>query len=367
MNSNSIEFTMNEGRSRHGGLNESIHNTSSKPAGRPVAVQVPLYNSIHGPTYRLSHGRNVGDANSAEVNPANGFSGGPLNAHAIVPATGHHHGNTSHRTINSHVASKSGYHDGLNNLPRSFHRGPSNEARRHNHEQQQDQATPNIDARTHTIQDPTVSNHHQQGPETSLSVAPMPMPVENPAVGNHVVHNNPVANNPIDNNSDETNDSFYDQFECLVRDSKKIIPMTAAYSLEKDYRDELWDALQMKMRKYHGYESWAIPFPAGMSFGKLVIDHCNETYEIVDSRLIRVMFRDHVDKDGKKLAKDILLTPSNPSIDLADVRLHSALMDGYWKLSRWLAGLMSGNEVNLYLFLRSELQKELKEKKERTM
>lgn len=114
------------------------------------------------------------------------------------------------------------------------------------------------------------------------------------------------------------------------------------------------------MPKYPGYESWVIPFPAGFNFTTLLNVHCNDAYELFNTRFIRLVFRAHMDKE-------ILLSPSNPSIGLMDVRLHSALMDGYWKLSRWLARLMSGDEVNLYEFLKSKLQKELKEKRERTV
>ncbi|KAK8009310.1 hypothetical protein PG991_011861 [Apiospora marii] len=147
----------------------------------------------------------------------------------------------------------------------------------------------------------------ERGTQASSSPSPAPQSSRYPA-------------KPIEIKHCETDENFYNQFQCLVQ-----------------------------------------------HFNTLGIFGGNTTYEFFDTRFVLVLFRDHLDKDGKWLAKDILLTPCNPSIQLTDIRLHSALMDGYWKLSRWLARLMSGDKVNLYTFLKDDLQNEVKAKKERTI
>ncbi|KAK8077125.1 hypothetical protein PG996_003295 [Apiospora saccharicola] len=155
------------------------------------------------------------------------------------------------------------------------------------------------------------------------------------------------------------------KFLSQVQLTHKIKPWGAFYELERDFRDELWDAMKLKIPKFQGYESWAIPFPADLDFMKLALG--NKSYSYLDERFIRLIFRDHKDADGKIVSHDLLLSPSNPSIDLDDLQFRAALMDAWYKLNKWLAKLMAGEKVPLYLFLHGELEREVKEKLERTL
>lgn len=122
--------------------------------------------------------------------------------------------------------------------------------------------------------------------------------------------------------------------------------------------------MDLKMPKYTGYESWVIPFPPEFDFRKLLLFGSSVSAEYFNSRFVRMVFRDHVDKDGNEISKEILLSPANPSIHLEDPRLHHALMEAYWKLGRWLATLMSGETVSLEVYLERQLRIEIDQKRE---
>lgn len=68
------------------GMNNRSNNRTNINGTVKGPVQGPVHDSIHGPTYRLAHGRTYDNANSTSANRAYGFTDGPLNAHASVYA-----------------------------------------------------------------------------------------------------------------------------------------------------------------------------------------------------------------------------------------------------------------------------------------
>ncbi|KAK8087301.1 hypothetical protein PG994_002275 [Apiospora phragmitis] len=112
-----------------------------------------------------------------------------------------------------------------------------------------------------------------------------------------------LAITPILNDEDMMVE-FQGQFQSQARNSHKIDIMGSFYALESMFRSELWDSMKLKMPEYQGYESCA---------------------------LVR-----------------------NPSINLEDLRCRSALTHAWWKLGRWLARLMRGDEINLLESLEGE-------------
>lgn len=158
-----------------------------------------------------------------------------------------------------------------------------------------------------------------------------------------------------------------DRFLTQAEATHKVEPWGSFFELEKDFRDELWDEMKLKIPKFSGYDSWAIPFPADLDFSKLAVGGCNYTYKYLDERFVRPLFRTHKDKDGKAVSYSLLLSPCNPSIELDDLQFRAALMDAWYKLNQWLAKLIQGDEVTLVSFLKGELEREVKEKLERTL
>ncbi|KAK8009312.1 hypothetical protein PG991_011863 [Apiospora marii] len=138
------------------------------------------------------------------------------------------------------------------------------------------------------------------------------------------------------------------------------------YTLELDRRNELWSGMNLKApAAYPGCESWAIPYPAGYKFEDLVFPGYSGTCLFLDERWVRLALRTHRDPDGKELAKDLLVTPSNPFIDLRDVRLRNAMADAWWKVGRWVARVSKGERLPLIQYLEAEAKLELEQKLQR--
>ncbi|KAK7977224.1 hypothetical protein PG988_004714 [Apiospora saccharicola] len=316
IDNNSIMGTMTYGSSKHGGLMQSIHSTAGNPVVHAapnsvgshqqhdqsnVTAKEPIDHSIHGPTYRLTNGRTSATADHAY--------GGSLNPQASDSYS------TAHMPTD----------------------GPAGSTQ----------------TRQRLIL-PTNNNQNQQAPNGSVSQVPEPKHEEVKQ----------VDSKPEQTKPKEAKVNFHDQFQSLTQKSAKLEQLGGAYYLEQDDRDDLWDAMDLKTSKFAGFETWVVPFPINFNFGKLALDDCNNSYEYLDSRYIRLVFRTHLDKDGNALVKEMLLSPANPSIDLNDLRLRHALMEGYWKLSRFLARLMPGDMINLAEHLKSELYEEIKQKKQ---
>ncbi|KAK8094805.1 hypothetical protein PG997_001490 [Apiospora hydei] len=166
---------------------------------------------------------------------------------------------------------------------------------------------------------------------------------------------------------DDTKKDCLDQSQTQARGTQKIKNMGSFFTLDLHTRDHLWDSMKLKLPKYEGCESWVLPFPAHLNFTQLVIARCNDARELLDSRLVRIVFRIHVDVNGKEIGHDILLTPCSCFIAPTDLRLHGALMDAWWKLCRWEARLAAGEQVKLLDHLKHELQIEVQQKRGRTL
>ncbi|KAK8108059.1 uncharacterized protein PG998_010072 [Apiospora kogelbergensis] len=147
----------------------------------------------------------------------------------------------------------------------------------------------------------------------------------------------------------------------------KVTTLGGFYTWEPIDRDELWGAIDLKTPKYHGYDSWAIPFPAPLDFNQLVLLGYNESSIFLDERYVRLVSRTHFDIDGKEVARDLLLGPPNPSVNLQDLRFQNAMAEAWWKLVRWMDRVQSGDSVNLLSFLKADLEQEFAQKKERAL
>ncbi|KAK7921443.1 hypothetical protein PG985_009465 [Apiospora marii] len=135
------------------------------------------------------------------------------------------------------------------------------------------------------------------------------------------------------------------------------------YTLPPNDRDELWRAMKIKSpAAYANCESWAIPFPAFLDINELCYRGYNDTCLSLDERWVRLVFRTHYDADNNKVAKDLLLTPPNPSINIRDVRFCNALADAWWKIGRWMNRLMKGDIVKLWVHFAQESKLELRQK-----
>ncbi|KAK8133630.1 hypothetical protein PG984_005642 [Apiospora sp. TS-2023a] len=309
---------------------------------------------IQGSAPRYNQGRAYGFNNSSSGNQAYGVTGGPVNSSAYGAGHGTAYGSASGPNYSysssgthSHVINNNGYA----NAPMSSSRAQDNNARPRNRKQRRGYPKTNGRARTGPI--PTNNNHNQQ-PNGGVSHVLEPKHEE---VGQ--VHTKPEQTKP-----EEAKVNFHDQFQSLTQKSAKLKQLGGAYYLEQDDRDLLWNSMDLNMSKFSGFETWVVPFPINFNFGKLALDDCNNSYEYLDSRYVRLVFRTHLDKDGNELVKEMLLSPANSSLDLNDLRLRHALMEGYWKLSRYLVRLMSGDMVNLAEHLKSELYEEIKQKKQ---
>ncbi|KAK8087302.1 hypothetical protein PG994_002276 [Apiospora phragmitis] len=182
---------------------------------------------------------------------------------------------------------------------------------------------------------------------------------------NHQVNSPDQANNIIrKDNQQQKNTHNHSQ----PRTTAKTETMGSFYTLELDYRDELWNSLQLKMPKYKGCESWVMPFPttSSISFGDLAVFGYTKTSNYLDSRFVRLVFRTRLYDQDQELGKELSLTPSNPSIDLDDPRFRVAMVDAWWKLISWMGKLMKGNHVNLLELLKGEVEQELRQKQARS-
>ncbi|KAK8133632.1 hypothetical protein PG984_005644 [Apiospora sp. TS-2023a] len=201
-------------------------------------------------------------------------------------------------------------------------------------------------------------------------LVPYDGPTNSAVSGSGNAHDNVPAKGHTVNPSDDLSvkdNCMSQRFLSQVQLTHKIEPLGAFYELERDFRDELWDDMKLKIPKFEGYESWAIPFPADLNPDFMKIALGNKSYSYLDDRFIRLIFRYHKDADGKIIGYDLLLSPSNPSIELDGLQFRAALMDAWYKLNKWLVKLIAGEKVPLYLFLHGDLEREVKEKLERTL
>ncbi|KAK8039504.1 hypothetical protein PG993_007915 [Apiospora rasikravindrae] len=370
-----------DGHAKHGGLNQSVHSAQNKPIVRPAvhsagvpvdhrtknAIDFPAHGSIPGPALAPTSGLAHGPPNSHAYNRhrngyTNSFTNDPVHGrvkgHRYTPRSrnkaryGTVNGSSYSRgnaPANSHLENFNAYTTtnqsspvapGGTALSRNCIEGKS-QAQRHK------MISARVD-RTHGNE-----NGHEQSLDEGLS-------------------NGDIANledltdlEDLEENK-ESDKQYLAQFLPQVRDTYCIKNMGSFFTLDLESRDQLWTVMQMHMPKFEGYQSWALPFPAHLNFTELVIFGCNDSREHIDSRLVRIVFRTHFDKNGKEVSKDILLTPCSGFIDLEDLRVHGALMDAWWKLCRWLARLVAGEEVKLLDHLKHELELEVQQKHERT-
>ncbi|KAK7980314.1 hypothetical protein PG989_012771 [Apiospora arundinis] len=147
----------------------------------------------------------------------------------------------------------------------------------------------------------------------------------------------------------------------------QIITMGSFYTLGASDRDELWQTMGLKMQKYPDHESWTIPFPAPLNFNQLVMLGYNESSVYLDERFVRLVYRTHYDSNDNEVARDILLGPPNPSVNLHDLRFQAAMADAWWKVVRWMDRVLGGENINLLHFLKVELKQEFEQKKARVL
>ena len=146
----------------------------------------------------------------------------------------------------------------------------------------------------------------------------------------------------------------------------KIETSGGFYTLELDDREELWREMALKApAAFPNCESWAVPIPLSHDFNELARPGYVDTCVYLDERWVRLAFRTHYDAENKVVAKDLLITPTNSSIDLRDVRFRNAMADAWWKVGRWADRVLKGERVKLVHHLEAESKLELQKKQQR--
>ncbi|KAK7984581.1 Thioredoxin-like protein [Apiospora arundinis] len=141
---------------------------------------------------------------------------------------------------------------------------------------------------------------------------------------------------------------------------KKTSTYDVYYILDLEKRVDLWVRLLQNLPTYRGCECWALPLPARFDRFEFVLLGYEGVCESLDDRFVRLVPRAHRENNGRVTAHDLVLTPFRADMNLQNVNLHRALIEGWWKLARWVARLMNGDTVPLAQHLKEEAVQQIK-------
>ncbi|KAK6825495.1 hypothetical protein PG987_012989 [Apiospora arundinis] len=420
---------MPDSQGNHGGLAQSVHNSGSAAQASHQSSTQPFQQAANQPNHRRvnrrnnRHGKNSGKQHVNQNNPnqsAQGHSGstnhGPSNQNSLGSSKKHggllqsmHSSSGAATSTNSAYSPRAsqphGHYGGLlqsvhNLAPTSqshglhggFHQNIHSGANSNNITSAPPQTSQAHGQHGGLLQ----SVHNSSGGVTSTTTSQSPLAsqahglygglqqsIHSTSAGSN--HSNAISSMPQTTGtlSDHHQASAQGQLSSTTSQqtgttgvapkqpelpkAPRIATLGNFYTLGSSDRDDLWQAMGLKMQKYPAHESWAIPFPAPLSLNQLVLLGFNEASVYLDERYVRLVYRTHYDSNDKEIGRDLLLGPPNPSVNLYDLRFQCAMADAWWKLVRWMDQVQSGNNLNLLKFLKDELKQEFQQKKERPL